>query len=307
MRFFHIPTPIVFEVTGQDATRYMNARLTQDVKGMKIGKGGYGAALTPQGKTQAVFSIYRLDEQRFFITCDNGDKEKVLAAFKKYIVADRVNVTDHSQAAQMYHILPDSQRALLEGYFELSGIPDESFTVQATPKGIVCTKNRGIGVGLDIILLEGQVSEFSSFLHTQAAHPLTKGDITFARVVNRIPSFPEEMNEESLFSEARFLSAVSFNKGCYVGQEVVEKVEAVGKTARVLQLVECDGCQPLAEDLPVIHSLNGSERQIGKVLTSAWNPQSNKTLCFAVLKNDPSFRDAEVKVGSIDGIIRWRD
>ncbi len=307
MRFFPINSPIVFEVTGQDAARYMNARLTQDIKGLPIGRGAYGAALTPQGKTQALFSIYRAEEQRFFLTADGGDREKVYAAFRKYIVADRVNVFDHSANAALYHILPDSKSDLIASFFNIPSLASESFTIQVSSKGLVCTKNRGAGIGCEIVVFAEHQQEFAAFLVTHSAHPLTKGDIAFARVVNRIPSFPEELNEDSLFSESRFTAAVSFQKGCYVGQEVVEKVEAVGKTARVLQLVECDGCQPLVEGHPITIAAGETEKQVGKALTSAWNPQSNTTLCFAIVKNDSSLRDAKVKVGSVEGIIRWRD
>lgn len=304
MRYFQIENPTICEVTGQDAQRYLNARLTQNLKNQGIGCSSLAAALTPQGKTQALFYICRVEEQRYYLTSDHGDKEEIIAALKRYIVADRVTVINVSDQYSLYHVLPDAQENVFREFLSLAELPSKSNIVISFENGYVSMRNRGFGNGLEVLISQSGVEKFKAFLEERKAHAFSKGDIQFSRISGRIPAYPEEINEDTLFSEARFRSALSTNKGCFVGQEVVEKIESVGKTAYVLQVVECDGCKTFnVSDEVKAH--DGAV--IGKVLSSAWSPQDNKTICFVRVKNSRSLADASVTIGGDEGVLRWED
>lgn len=303
MRYFEIEHPLVFEITGQDAARYLNARLTQDIKKVGVNSSALGAALTPQGKTQAIFFVIRLEEQRFFVVSDSGVRTDILAALKKYIVADRVNVTDVSEAYSLFHILPDAEERALKGALGVGELPGRG-NASLCAYGIACGRNRGFGLGVELLIQKVKQGELLSLFEGRKAHQFSRSDISYSRIVSRLPSFPEELNEQSLFSEARFHDALATNKGCYVGQEVVEKVESFAKTARVLQVIECQGCVPLTFGEQI---LTGEGVSIGKALSNAWNPQLNKTVCFAQVKNDKSLAGTSVKIGEVEGTLLWED
>ena len=96
MRYFQVTDAIILSVSGRDARRYLNSRLTNNIKTLADGEVVSAGLLTPQGKTKAVFQVLSLGQDQFFLICDGGDRAKVMAATRQFIVADRVVVEDQS-------------------------------------------------------------------------------------------------------------------------------------------------------------------------------------------------------------------
>jgi folate-binding Fe-S cluster repair protein YgfZ len=102
--YFQFPSPIVFAVSGKDSERYLNARLTNNIRTLEINKSCLAAQLSPQGKTEGLFRVYRDQSDHFLLYADGGDSAQILTAFKRYIVADRVEVEDLSNAYRLVHL-----------------------------------------------------------------------------------------------------------------------------------------------------------------------------------------------------------
>ncbi len=227
----------VLEVSGRDAQRYLNARLSNDIKKLAPGAGCLAAALTPQGRTQALFAVYRLDAERTLLQCDGGEREMVIAAFKKYLVADQVKVLDRSDELGVAHLSGESP-ATLEQFLGTSISQEQGSMAPLQLNsghfvgGLLVRRLRFLQDGLDLIAARSALQQVTSSTTLELLPPSNQ---LVLRIQASIPAFPEELNEEALFSEAGYREAVAFNKGCYVGQEVVEKVDALGKTARVLR------------------------------------------------------------------------
>lgn len=303
MRFFVLREATILEVTGQDSLRYINARLTANIKSLNTYSSCYGAALTPQGKTQALFTVWRVSEGDFVLTCDAGDRDSVQQAFKKYLVADRVKVTDVSLSRSFLHLLPDENSEPLKSLLGFEQFPKDEGEISVSNCGAIATaKDRGWGNGLDLIITTDQSDSLFKFLSSSRAYEFSRNDINFARILSRIPAFPDELSESSLFSEAGFAKAVGVNKGCYVGQEVIEKVESIGRSARSLQILDLEGCPPISYGAEV---LDDNSSKVGTALTSAWNPQTNRTICFVTVPNNPQLNGKKVYIQGVGGVLVW--
>ena len=294
MAFFPLDKALILDVEGKDAVRYLSARLTNDIRSLAVGAGSIAAMLSPQGKTEGLFLVLRRGESLFRLIADAGDHEKQIAALRRFIVADRVEIANRSSELAMFHIteMPSS-------------LPPLSFSEEG---GIIhISRDRGFGPGADII---GDQSALDARYSLQSFSPIVPDEVTVARIKRGIPSFPRELNENLLFSEARLFSAVSFQKGCYVGQEVVERVEALGKTSKILQSAVLD----MSVEVPageVVTTLPGSATEpakaIGTVLSSAVDSSSGKTYLFLSLKNDPGLQNTSVVIAGSPGKILWQD
>jgi folate-binding protein YgfZ len=108
---------------------------------------------------------------------------------------------------------------------------------------------------------------------------------TLLRIKAGIPNYPFELNEQALFSEASLSTAVSFKKGCYVGQEVVEKVAALGRLPKKLFRLRAKGAIQLSstEAEASVYDLEGAP--IGKLTSYAYESDTDTTFAFATLKN----------------------
>lgn len=277
MDFFQISKAIVFEVSGGDVVRYCNARLTNNIKLQPLNTVLLAAQLTPQGKTEGLFRVYRTDAERFILECDGGEVATILAAFKKYIVADRVSVVDRSSELRVLHLLPKAINILGVQYPEIKSL--ESGKLANLTGGVIASRQmRTPELGIDLIAESELSGQIEKKLKTSGLQQGSDLELNFARLSAGQAAYPEEINEDTVFLESGLKEALSFSKGCYVGQEVIEKVESVGRLAKGLCLLESD--LPITSEQN-IKSLAGVN--LGRVLSSA--SSLGKHLAFASLRN----------------------
>ncbi|MEZ4753815.1 MAG: hypothetical protein R3A13_05820, partial [Bdellovibrionota bacterium] len=111
---------------------------------------------------------------------------------------------------------------------------------------------------------------------------LTADDWKLKLITHGKPSFPNELNSKFLFSEAGLDQAISFNKGCYVGQEVIEKIDAFAKSPFTLKHGYLEGEIEMIDEYIVA---DGEQNKVGTLISSAYDKEVNKTFCFFRLKN----------------------
>lgn len=281
MEYFKFTCPVILKVTGEDSTRYLNSRLTNDIKNLPIHHAVPAGALTAQGKTQALVTVFKVSNTEYLVYADTGSKETIHATVRQFVVADRVEVHDVSEHFSLYHISGDLHPHIGE-------------------KEILIRRNRGWSDGADVLVSVEREQDFQDLLKNRKTSLVSQDDFRYRRIRAHIPAFLEELQENTLFSESRYQEAIATNKGCYVGQEVVERVEAFGKTPKIFRVLEFrDNIAPGAE------ITKGDGTSIGKVLTSATNTDEQKTVAFASLKNDGSTINTEILCGSVKGTILW--
>ena len=297
--FFTLPSAIILKVSGPDAPRYLNARLTNDIrKLLKPDRALLAAALTPQGRTQGLFVISGDVSSEVLLASDDGIKDDVIAAFRKYIVADRVQVADQSQDLSLMHVIGPA--AIHAALFEI-GVDHSKFqefeVLDAGPTRII-GRLRSSDLGVDILLPKESLIDLTNKLKAGGFLELSDDQRKFRLIAAGIPTFPDELNEEMLFSESGLLEAISFNKGCYTGQEVVEKVDSLGKLSKVLRLIRSVKHLPVVVGDQVYQKLKDSAEGpvVGKVISLANDPASGVAVCFIQLKSDPKLAAQNVLV-----------
>jgi len=283
MHYYQFKSPTILKVSGPDAVRYMNARLTNDYKTLPIGQANLAAALTPQGKTEGFFSVCRLAEDAFLLTCDGGDTETVFAAFLRFKVADRVEVENLSSTSFLLHILKVEANILSE-IINLNSIPESEMTFISTDELSLLKRTRLIEPGFDIIVRTDDSKTLEAKLTDKGISKLTESTFELMRLRAGVPSFPQEINEKVNFSESRITSAISRTKGCYVGQEVVERTDALGKAPRLL--VSLQTFEPTNAGDDVYSEKEGEKIKVGSVTTAAFDDDIKKGYVFARIKND---------------------
>ncbi|MDZ4786514.1 MAG: hypothetical protein SGJ02_10620 [bacterium] len=277
MPYFQINKPTILDVSGQHAARYLNARLTNDIAKLGINENCIAAALTPQGKTEALFSVIKLDIQHFIIICDAGEKEeekeKITSAFKRYIVADRVEVRDQSSDWKMFHIFNE-----------------ESFKSDQE-NSIFYQRKRTQDLGFDLLSKDSK-NIFAGIEEVSAQ------ESELLRIKAGIPSFPRELNEDRLFMESGKLDWVSFTKGCYVGQEINERINSRGKSPKLLKVAVFNGELRAAINDKV---LTVDNTNVGDLLSFEYSSKENKTYAFISLKNDLAILTSNVSISDSVG------
>lgn len=297
LRYFKLNTSISLEVTGKDATRYLHNRLSNDVRAMRERSVLYAACLSPQGRAQALFTVIRTDAEGYRLFCDGGDRESVVAGLKRFIVADRVSVVDLSNELRIVHFFSASQQEL-NGLFKIiGGAPRDSDSFGVGDYGVVSFRRRTDSPGVDIVANDIQLEGLFTSLGDCTEIPPSERD--YLRAQGGWPEFPTEFSENTLFSESGLIPvAASFKKGCYVGQEVLEKVEAYGSLPRTL----LRGVGMAQSDFAVGADVNvelpgGESERSGKIVSYGYSTDRSKVACFFLLKLGELSIPDQVKVG----------
>ncbi len=230
---------ICFRVSGRDARRYLHNRLSQDIRALKSGQSARAAALSAQGRVEGLFSVWCEGDDSFLLVCDGGDPRMVEAALKRFIVADRVVCDDVSDQACLVHFAAEECLAV------------ECLKLATLPKLCSFSLARIAGYGVDLLVASGDREYVSSKLVSRLGAGLSRERYDYMRWAAGYPVFPEEINEQGMVLEFGLRDAVSFTKGCYVGQEVVERSDAIGRVPRSLARIALEGNGTLDSGEPV--------------------------------------------------------
>ncbi|MBX7136484.1 MAG: hypothetical protein K1X83_00770 [Oligoflexia bacterium] len=283
---FEINGALIFRFSGKDSPRYLNARLSNDIRNVKSDRAILAAALTAQGRVEGLFSVSLELDGSFLLVCDGGDAPSVLTALKRYIVADRVEVEDLSLSHSVLHLISDDTSALA------SFNPPDNVPLAFAFNGElrVLRRKRSAQLGIDVIGPRDKVQQLRSDLLNHNSEFWSTERARFERLAAGIPAFPDEIGPDALLLEADLSEAVSSRKGCYVGQEVLEKVQSHGKAPRRLVLLEGHGAIPaIGEPVRMAGTV------LGKVSSVAAAPIGSSWLCFALLKNQEIPETLEVQ------------
>jgi tRNA-modifying protein YgfZ len=240
---------------GRDRARFLHNLTTNNVKAMKPGETCYAFALTAQGRIVGDLWLACRDEE-FFIDTEPELREKLRAHFLKYKVADQVEFEDVSETTVAIGVEGPQAGTAPEG-----SLP---FTQTGQP-------------GYWLYAPVAQRPEIVAGLEAAGVKSATAEDARIVRIENGRPRYGEEILETSLPQETQQMQAVSFNKGCYLGQEIVERIRARGHVNRLLQRVDLAGLVEPGTKLEI-------EAKEATVMSSVWSPGLGKFIGLAYVR-----------------------
>lgn len=284
-RFASLASAVIFEVYGPDAERYLNNRLAADIKKLAPQSGAvHAACLSAQGKCEGLFLVLRLDTNSFLLYADGGETEELSRALLRFKVADRVTCKLSNEVYSLIHVWPldAAIKALDVKAFE------NGTYARNNNDELFIRRNRVGVIGADIITRT--TSPLETRLKDYGCTNETESNLNFLRLKAKVPQFPNEVNNDTLLQESGLESCYSIEKGCYVGQEVIQKIVSVGKTPAKLMAFCLTGKVGEAAKLSE-HADGGSIS--GSIISKAYDEVSNLTCGFA-----------RVKIGVVSGNLR---
>ncbi len=287
-RWFHLSHAIVCKASGKDARRYLNNRLSNDLRSLAYPDTRLAAALTAQGKVQGLYTVFATPDEAFLLACDGGVRQALFATLGKFIVADRVSLEDVSGSWVLIHAVTNEDGARV-------------IAQACGAESVYLRGSRRLGEpGFDILLPSQSIEETVRVLGERLGSPMSVADYQLARLRQGQPTFPDEINENVILTECGMRDAVSFTKGCYVGQEVIERSDAIGKVPRTLARVVLSGTGAVAGASIV----NARGETIGKIVSSVVDEASTTTYAFALLRTGVYSADEQVSCEGVQGYVK---
>jgi folate-binding protein YgfZ len=226
--------------TGPDRVRYLNAILTNDIKTLPAGQGNVSLLLNPQGHILAEIETYALPESLFCVSYAMI-RERLIEVVDKYIIMDDVTLTDESQRFGTLAIEGPRTPAVAQAIagIDLSALVELGH-VETTVASIPCwiTKRSPGGVaGCEFLVEREKLANLwgvlSESVKKHGGGPMGYAALSAQRLAQGVPWFGYDFGEKQIPHEAGLQdSHISYTKGCYTGQEIVERVRSRGQVNR---------------------------------------------------------------------------
>ena len=275
-------------VSGSEAAEYLQGQLTNDVEALAPGEGQYAALLDRKGHMQADMRVLRIGVEEIWIDTE----PEALAAAKRHLemykVGREVAIADLTAERTTFSLI--GPRSV-----EIAGtaaLPEHA-SEAAKIGGVKCLAV-GTADGIDLIAKTGDAADLCEALIDGGAVEVGDAAAEVIRVEAGIPRFGAEMSSETMPAEAGIVErAVSFTKGCYIGQEPVARLHYKGRPNRRLRGLE------LSASAEAGAALRLGEKEVGRVGSACLSP-AHGPIALAIVRREAE-PGAELAVGE-DGV-----
>jgi folate-binding protein YgfZ len=217
--------------------------VTNRIRDLAVGQGAYAFVLNPQGHILGDLYAYNRGES-LLIDTDQSQAETLLGIFRKYIIMDKVEIADVSEKLGAIYVAGQKSREVLaRAGFDFPQVAPLQFVDviwQDLSITIVRTDNTALE-SYEIWVASEHRSRVSSVLMDSGAKPIGAEALELLRIASGIPRYGQDIRERDLPQETEQLRALNFNKGCYIGQEIVERIRSRGNVHRKFTGFEVDG------------------------------------------------------------------
>ncbi len=294
-------------LTGGDRTRWLNGMVTNNIRDLAPGHGVYAFLLNPQGRILGDMYAYNRGES-ITIETDRSQVDKIAATFDHYIIMDDVEVTDDSARQTALGLAGPRSRAILD----IAGIevPNLAPLQMITPQcncdcgcvewTVTCGED-GPQESYEIWLAPQDVYKTWKALVAAGATPVGSEALEMNRIVAGIPLYGVDIRERDLPQETEQTRALNFNKGCYVGQEIVERIRSRGSVHRKFAGFVVEG----VSDIAAGDKIMAAEKEAGEITSVAVlrAQAGDRTVALGYIRRESAVPGREVTIGSLKATV----
>jgi folate-binding protein YgfZ len=263
----------LLRVTGDDAAAYLQGQFTNELR-QPIGAVVYGLWLNQKGKVLADSHVLRRGENEFIVASVTSPAAIIQARLEEYIVADDVTLTDASNQVQALAVTGPRCGELIRQC--LGAVPPPGQFLQRDDM-VVFAGRRSRDENYELIGPSALTEETKNKLLSLGGCETGAEEMEFLRISADLPVIPQDIGSGDLPNEGGLeIEAISYTKGCYLGQEVMARLKNMGQVRRRLHRIHGSGAAPEA-----LAPLYQGEKQVGQIRSIA--RQENEFVALAML------------------------
>jgi folate-binding protein YgfZ len=290
-------------LSGEDRVRWLNGMVTNNIRDLALNHSVYSFVLNPQGRNQGDLVSYHRGDY-LLLTTDRDQAAKLKELFDHYIIMDDVEVADISDKLATLGVAGPRAAALLSaGGMEMTQLEPGQVT-DLVWQGLGLSVARSVLPhidGYEIWSTLESLEQVWDALVSAGATPVGADALELYRINRGVPRYGVDLRERDLPQETAQEHVLSFVKGCYVGQEIVERIRSRGNLHRIFVGMEVDGGAPAPGSKIFVDG-----KEAGEITSSATVPFSagERTLALGYIRRDFSEPGRAVKIGEQNALIR---
>jgi len=267
------------KLTGEDRARLLHAMSTNHIQQLTPGAGCYAFFLNDKGRILADANILCRPDH-FLLDTEPETREKLYQHLDHYIIADDVTLEDRTEATATIAVEGPESRAVLERAG--APVPEANYATADWGNRLVARLNATGSGGFFVFDAIERKAELIAALEAAGAEPGDAEALHVVRLEHGKPRYGEDLSERFLAQEANQPQALHFNKGCYLGQEIVERVRSRGQIHRVLMpllLASHTPPEPGAK-------LQIGDANVAEITSGAYSPALGRVVALAYVRTE---------------------
>lgn len=281
---------------GPDRVRWMNGMVTNNVKDLPVSRGAYNFLLNAQGRIQGDMYIYNRGEY-LLIDTDASQRDRIKALFEKYIIMDDVEISGARELTTIGLSGPQAAGVLNSSGISTADLQElEVRDLSWNQFGISIVRRPAQEVeSYELWLAPQNAASAWEQLIKAGATPVGTEALEMFRIARGIPRYGQDIRERDLPQETAQTRALDFHKGCYVGQEIVERIHSRGNVHRSFTGFRFAGEAPAPET-----KVLAAGKEVGEITSVAALPSSNekpRLVGLGYLRREAAASDIELRAG----------
>jgi folate-binding protein YgfZ len=290
-------------LSGEDRVRWLNGMVTNNIRDLAPGHGVYSFLLNAQGRNQGDMVSYNRGDY-LLVTTDRAQAPAIAEIFERYIIMDDVEVAEISDKLGAVGIGgPKAGETLGAAGIDVS---------QLEAGQVIDTVWRELGIsvvrsvqpqldGYEIWVASENVDKVWDALVHAGATPVGTDALELYRIARGVPRYGVDLRERDLAQETGQQHALNFSKGCYIGQEIVERIRARGNVHRAFVGFEVQGEPPQPGT-----KVCASDKDMGEITSAARVPfpSGERTLALGYLRREVAAPGTTVDIAGQSATVR---
>lgn len=298
-------------ISGVDAVSWLQGLVTSDLRELvREGSGQLTTSVNLVGRLIAEARVLHMPEM-LVLDLERGllDAGGYLSHLKRHLITEDVTLLDRSEQTSRLGLFgqkaaaflqtnsslahPVGTRQMFEGTWGALG--EHDIVVQRVPTSG--------GPGYEIACATEAVAEvWDLLMDAGELTPVGFETLETLRIEAGVPRFGVELSEKRIPLETGLEHAISFTKGCYLGQEIIARLDTRGEPARLLRTLVFEG--GAAPEIGADVEVDASSRAVGEVVSSIWSPELNTSIALAYVKRKHNNLENEVLVEGRPAVIK---
>ena len=306
-------------VSGSEAVQFLNGLITNDMKTLAANSWMSAAFPNVQGRLIASVRVVRLKDERtdrnvcptFLIDTEPATHERVLKIIERFTLAGDFRVTDITRQTALLSVQGGKSAGTVGSVLgeEAAGIAanraiqirrQQSDVADLIGDVTVIRTTYTAADGFDLIVNSDQAGSLWDALQSAGARPVGYDALEILRIEAGLPRYSVDMDETNVVTETALDDAVSYTKGCYVGQEIIARIKYRGHVAKKLSGLAFEQAVKV-EVGAAIKSADGKE--VGRITSVTYSPHLGRTIALGYLKYDYLAPDTSVKISAGDEVL----
>ncbi|MGH7939639.1 MAG: YgfZ/GcvT domain-containing protein [Limisphaerales bacterium] len=292
---------------GADRVRFLHGQATNDIKKLQTGEGCYTALTTAKGKMEADLNVYNLANE-ILLDFEPGLADRISQRLEKFIVADDVQIVNAAPDYGLLTVQGPKAMDVARAVGLVQNTPAREYSIEKVADATlgeiyIAALRRFTGRGLDIFIPNPSLAAVADKLLAAARSAGGRAcgwtSLETARIEAGVPRFGADMDQTNLPMECLGERGVSFDKGCYIGQEVLNRIHAMGHVTKELRGLR------LADDLQTLPDrgarLFHNRKECGYSTSAVKSPTLNANIALGYVRREANQIGAQLTLQTPKG------